>query len=129
MRRLAWSDLDSAERAAALRRPEARANAALHEAVRATIEEVRIGGWDALCRIAETIDGTTPACISVSDAASDARERLSPAEIAAIELAADNIAVFHRASRPQPIEIETRPGLVVRQLWRPIERVGLYVPG
>jgi histidinol dehydrogenase len=46
-----------------------------------------------------------------------------------MELAARNIDAFHRASVPAEIRVETMPGLIVRKLWRPIGRVGLYVPG
>jgi histidinol dehydrogenase len=46
-----------------------------------------------------------------------------------MELAARNIRAFHEASRPTDTRLETMPGLVVEKLWRPLDRVGLYVPG
>ena len=30
---------------------------------------------------------------------------------------------------PADLSVETMPGLVVRKVWRAIDRVGLYVPG
>ncbi len=50
-------------------------------------------------------------------------------QLAALELAAENIRRFHEAAMPQDVTVETMPGLNVAKLWRPIDRVGLYVPG
>lgn len=50
-------------------------------------------------------------------------------EIAAIETAARNIRTFHEASLPCDLAIETSPGLMVRKIWRAIDRVGIYIPG
>ncbi len=129
MRRLDWSALDEPARARALARPEARRDPALVEGVRAIVEHVRAGGWDALAAEAMRIDGALPRHVAVADIAERARRELAPADLAAIELAAANIARFHAESLPAEIAVEPMPGLVVRRIWRPIERVGLYVPG
>ncbi len=47
----------------------------------------------------------------------------------AIETAIQNIRLFHRAQRPVEPLMETTKGIECRQLWRPLERVGLYIPG
>ncbi|RKP37536.1 histidinol dehydrogenase-domain-containing protein, partial [Dimargaris cristalligena] len=48
----------------------------------------------------------------------------------AIDQAYDNIRKFHEAQLPTgPLEVETMPGVVCSRFSRPIERVGLYVPG
>ncbi len=124
-----WSELDAAARERALARPEQRSESGLREAVRAIVERVRDGGWAALADEAQRIDKALPMLEPVAPAAARARARLAPEDVAAIELAARNIALFHENSRPADVEIETFPGLVVRKLWRPIDRVGLYVPG
>ena len=64
MKRLVWTELGAAERTAALARPEARGSAALKDAVRSIVEEVRAGGWNALVRQAERIDGSAPRLFS-----------------------------------------------------------------
>ena len=129
MKTLAWSNLSQADRTAALARPAARRSPELIDGVRAIIEEVRTGGWEALCRVAERIDGAAPQCIAVAPVAAEARRSLPAEAVAAMELAARNIRAFHEASRPADTRLETMPGLVVEKLWRPLERVGLYVPG
>lgn len=129
MRRLVWSELDEAGRVAALARPAARRDPALVDGVRAIVDRVRDCGWDALVTEAERIDGAMPQRVAVADIAARVRRDLPPADLAAIELAAANIDRFHRAGLPNEVAVETMPGLVVRKVWRPIERVGLYVPG
>jgi histidinol dehydrogenase len=47
----------------------------------------------------------------------------------AIDTAFDNIYRFHKAQLPQSLEVETMPGVQCKRVTRPIERVGLYVPG
>lgn len=49
--------------------------------------------------------------------------------IAAMHVAAENIRTFHRAQRRSVIEVETMPGLTCRMETRPIDAVGLYIPG
>jgi histidinol dehydrogenase len=61
--------------------------------------------------------------------AAEARRSLSPDQIAAIELAFTNITAFHTGSLPAEHAIETMPGLLCRKVWRPLDRVGLYIPG
>lgn len=47
----------------------------------------------------------------------------------AIDTAFENIYRFHKAQLPMPLVVETMPGVNCRRVARPIERVGLYVPG
>lgn len=129
MKRAVWSELASDGRARLLARPGGRASPELRQAVAAIIEEVRSGGWAGLAAAAERIDGAAPALVPVAEGAAEARARLSAAELDAFALAVRNIKAFHAASRPRDVAVETMPGLTVRKVWRPIERVGLYVPG
>jgi histidinol dehydrogenase len=129
MQRFDWTALDEPGRRAALARPEARRDLALLAAVRGIVDEVREGGWPALCRIAERIDGEAPRLIETALIAAEARRTLSPDQIAAIELAFANITAFHTGSLPDEQAIETMPGLLCRKVWRPLDRVGLYIPG
>lgn len=47
----------------------------------------------------------------------------------AIETAKGNIERFHLAQRSKRVEVETSPGVLCWQEKRPIEKVGLYIPG
>lgn len=97
--------------------------------MRSIVEAVRDGGWEALAETAIRIDGMPPKLVEVASGAAEARRTLTPGQIEAIALAKRNIAAFHEASRPTDVTIETMPGLRVGKVWRPIGRVGLYVPG
>ena len=129
MKTLQWSQLDGPEREAALVRPRQRSDPQLQSAVAAIVEEVRSGGWDALCELALRVDGEEPRLIEVAPVAVEARRRLAPDQLSALEGAAANIRAFHEACVPQDVTVETAPGLTVRKVWRPIDRVGVYVPG
>jgi histidinol dehydrogenase len=124
-----WASLDGAERAAALARPAQRSDAALQAAVRDIVDDVRRGGWPALCLQAERLDGEAPQLVPVAPLAAEARRTLASYAVQAIELAARNIKAFHSGSLPAEHRVETMPGLVVRKIWRAIDRVGLYIPG
>ena len=129
MKTLRWTDLDAAGREAALARPALRSDPALKAAVRAIVDDVRVGGWDALSVQAVRLDGAAPRLVPVAPIAAEARQSCPAEQVAAIELAARNIAAFHADSMPAEHVVETMPGLVVRKVWRAIDRVGLYVPG
>ena len=47
----------------------------------------------------------------------------------AIQLARENIKTFHTAQQTQTVSVETQPGVLCWQEKRPIEKVGLYIPG
>ncbi|HZG45372.1 MAG TPA: histidinol dehydrogenase, partial [Allosphingosinicella sp.] len=129
MRRYVWSELTAAERSAALARPQQRSERALVQRVRSIVDDVRTRGWEALAQQARVIDGADPQLVPVAPIAEEARRTLAPDQLAALELAARNLRAFHEAQRPSDTALETVPGLTVRKLWRPIDRIGLYVPG
>ena len=56
--------------------------------------------------------------------------QLPPETIEAIDISFENIRKFHAAQKEEkPLEVETMPGVVCSRFVRPIERVGLYIPG
>jgi histidinol dehydrogenase len=124
-----WGDLDAPARAAALARPAQRRDPALQAAVRAIVDDVRTRGWDGVAAQAERLDGEAPRQVEVAPIAAQARRTLAPEQVEAIALAVRNVRAFHDGSLPQEHAVETMPGLVVRKVWRPIDRVGLYIPG
>lgn len=129
MKQLVWSDLSGRGRSAALARPPLRSDCRLRAEVEAIVNKVRFGGWRGLVEAAVRIDGQTPRLIEVAPLAAAARDRLDFEAVAALELAAQRIRLFHEASRPSDFSLETMPGFKVTKTWRAIDRVGLYVPG
>lgn len=129
MKQLVWNDASEADRQAALARPRGRSDPALQASVRAIVDDVRARGWEAAAEHALRLDGEAPKRVATQEMAEEARRTLTTAQLRAIELARKNIAAFHKASLPAEHAVETMPGLMVRKVWRPLDRVGLYVPG
>ena len=56
-------------------------------------------------------------------------ETISPELKEAIQLAKSNIKKFHTAQKTDRVEIETTEGVNCWQEKRPIQKIGLYIPG
>ena len=100
--------------------------------VSAIIDEVRRRGDRALIEMTERFDRVhlTPARIRVSAAEMEAaRASLAPGDRRALELAARRIREFHRRTMEHSFFYRDRLGTRLGQMVRPIERVGIYVPG
>ncbi|KGK16337.1 histidinol dehydrogenase [Vibrio navarrensis] len=130
MRTVVWQSLSEAQQDSLLERPAMAEGANITAAVTAVIEKVRQEGDAALLELTEKFDRVKPASIRVSTAEIDAAaERLSEKMKQALQQAYDNISKFHKAQKPTPIKVETQPGVVCEQVTRPIQKVGLYIPG
>ncbi len=129
MQRYVWQNLSPSERDTLLRRPALAADDRLHGKVADILVRVRDGGDKALREITRDLDNVNLANLLVSQSEfDDAHASLHRSERSAIRLAAANIARFHRAQLPQPLSVETTPGVVCERVTRPIASVGLYVP-
>ncbi len=130
MKSLTWKSLSAAQRAAALQRPAQSAQKRTALVVAAIIKLVRKGGDGALLKITTKFDRIKLRSLRVSPAEFAAAEKaLSPADRAALKTAYNNIRKFHLAQQTKPVRVETTRGIVCEKVSRPIERVGLYVPG
>jgi histidinol dehydrogenase len=98
--------------------------------VRRIIEEIRTGGDEALISYTREFDGCelTPEGLQVTlEERDELADTVDPDLIGALKGAADRIRVFHEAQRPEDWTID-RDGVTVGQVFRPIQRVGLYAP-
>jgi histidinol dehydrogenase len=114
--------------------PPAGADDAPLAAVRAIIARVRDGGDAAVRATTRELDGCDLADPAVPAAELDAALASLPAELrAALEFARDQIEAYHRTQVGPAVDGEVgrheRSGVVVRDLVRPVDRVGCYVPG
>jgi histidinol dehydrogenase len=102
----------------------------VEELVKEVFEKVRSGGDQAITAYTRKFDGVNPGKLQVmaSDLA-DAEKQLSPELCLAIQKAKHNIELFHLAQRTEKVQVETGPGIQCWQEKRPIEKVGLYIPG
>jgi len=131
MRRIDWNALDADGRREALARPARRAETRVTDVVREILDDVRARGGAAVADWALKLDGFAPRRIAITpEAVAAARDALPPTATRALRIAADNVRVFHQATRPEDSPwVETTPGVRSRLVWRPIGAAGLYVPG
>ncbi|HDZ3730795.1 TPA: histidinol dehydrogenase [Vibrio harveyi] len=130
MRTVVWQSLSETQQDSILERPAITEGANITAAVSKVITKVRKEGDAALLELTEKFDRVQPESIRVSAQEIDeASARLSEKMKNALEQAYENIAKFHKAQKPQPIKVETQPGVVCEQVTRPIQKVGLYIPG
>ncbi|ERM58607.1 bifunctional histidinal dehydrogenase/ histidinol dehydrogenase [Vibrio mimicus CAIM 1883] len=130
MRTVVWQSLSEAQQESILERPAITEGANITAAVAQVIAKVRGEGDAALFELTEKFDRVKPASLRVSREEMDAAAaRLSETMKQALEQAYNNISKFHKAQKAQPIKVETMPGVVCEQVTRPINKVGLYIPG
>lgn len=130
MRTVVWQSLSETQQQSVLERPAITEGANITAAVKAVIAQVRADGDIALQALTEKFDRVKPKSIRVPQSEIDAAcERLSQPMKQALEQAYNNIVKFHKAQKPQPVKVETMPGVVCEQVTRAINKVGLYIPG
>ncbi|EQB8914348.1 histidinol dehydrogenase [Vibrio fluvialis] len=130
MRTVVWQSLSETQQDSILERPAIAEGVNITAAVSEVIAKVRAEGDAALLELTAKFDRVTPESIRVTqDEIDAASERLSDEMKQALEQAYTNIAKFHKAQKPQPIKVETMPGVVCEQVTRAINKVGLYIPG
>jgi histidinol dehydrogenase len=99
------------------------------EAVTRILKDVRANGDSALQKWTRTLDGLDLKPAPVSKAAiQSAWDSVSPAQREALERAAARVEAFHRR-QPLSSWFFNDLGGTLGQIIRPIQRVGLYVPG
>ena len=100
--------------------------------VDAIIARVRAEGDVALLDYTQRFDGVSLESITVPrDNIAQALAGAEPAYLAALRQAAQSITAFHQThlgAREQQV-VATAPGVGVWRVWRPIEHIGVYVPG
>jgi histidinol dehydrogenase len=102
----------------------------LSEVVQTIMQDVKLNGDKAIIKYASMFDGVTLDKLIVSKKEFNDAIQLVPSELKnAIEIAKNNIEVFHNSQIAIEKVIETSPGI---NCWRKsvaIEKVGLYIPG
>lgn len=102
----------------------------IEDTVKQIFTEVDSKGDEAIKKYTELFDGIKLNQLEVSNLEIKESESLVSEELKqAITLAKSNIEVFHKAQRTQKIEVETTQGVRCWQEKRPIQKVGLYIPG
>ncbi len=102
----------------------------IEEIVNAVFREIQSGGDSVVRSYTKKFDG-----VDLQDALvapmeiEESNELISKDLKIAIQQAKNNIEKFHRAQKTQRITVETADGVQCWQEKRPIQKVGLYIPG
>ncbi len=97
--------------------------------VRSVVADVRARGDVALRELTERFDGVAVDELRVPAArVQEALDSASADLRTALEYVAGEITAYHEAQRGDPIEL-ARDGVRLRELVRPVDRAGCYVPG
>ncbi len=120
---------DKAEWSTVLKRPT-QTVADIEQTVEAIFKEVQSNGDETLKKFTEKFDGVILENLVVSkDEIEEASALVSQELKDAIQLAKNNIEVFHKAQKTSKVSVETAKGVQCWQEKRPIQKVGLYIPG
>ncbi len=91
---------------------------------------VKANGDSAVRKFTKTYDKImVDDIIILQDALSNAKNELSTTLVGAIDLAYDNIYAFHKAQETSLVQVSTMKGVDCWQAKKPIEKVGIYIPG
>ncbi|KAL9596682.1 MAG: hypothetical protein Q9219_005641 [cf. Caloplaca sp. 3 TL-2023] len=131
MKRYKTSSIDTATITTILQRPSQRSTEQIMNIVNPIIREVREGGDLVLLKYTHKFEKATSLTSPILEAPFPSSLMQLPREtMEAINVSFDNIRRFHAAQKEtKPLQVETMPGVVCSRFSRPIERVGLYVPG
>jgi phosphoribosyl-ATP pyrophosphohydrolase/phosphoribosyl-AMP cyclohydrolase/histidinol dehydrogenase len=130
MRTTTLKDVGKEDRRKLLLRPVLN-SLAMIDKVKPIVERVRTEGDAGLKAMTKQFDrAELSSNVALPPFATPSEDELPPAVRAAIDQAYANVKAFHAAQvDPAPLRVETMPGVVCSRFARPIQRVGIYVPG
>ncbi len=131
MRTIYWNTADETDRLRVITRPAAATAADVTRGVAAIIADIAARSEEATNDWSQRLDGAPLTELRLTaEALEEARARTTVEDRKALAMAVANIRRFHEADRPADSQaIETSTGLINRRVWRPLDSVGLYVPG
>jgi histidinol dehydrogenase len=102
----------------------------IEETVSQIFTEVQQKGDEAIKKYTAFFDGVSLDTFKVTSQEINTAVANTPEDLKqAIKLAKNNIEAFHEAQQTAKVELETMSGVTCWQEKRPIEKVGLYIPG
>ncbi|KAK7430274.1 trifunctional histidinol dehydrogenase [Neonectria magnoliae] len=131
MERIDSAQTSEAELQEKLKRPSQKSPDSILKIVKPIIEEVRTGGDKAVLSYTHKFEKATSLTSPVLKAPFPKElMNISQETIEAIDISFENIRKFHAAQNEEKaLQVETMPGVICSRFSRPIERVGLYIPG
>jgi histidinol dehydrogenase len=131
-RKLKADSPDFAEAFAALIAAKRDSDADVGAAVGAILDDVKARGDAAVIEYTSTYDrlDLTPATMAIgADEIAAARHAVDPETLQALRTAAERIEAYHRRLLPEDVSFTDETGVTLGARYRPLESVGIYVPG
>lgn len=119
-------NLDKTDLERLYRRPKMD-NESIQNQVEPIIQAVKENGDEAIRMFTKRFDGVDIDDIYVDP--SSLQINLTYEERRAIDIAIRNVQRFHREQGVADLQVETMPGIICSRVTRPLEKVGLYIPG
>lgn len=121
-----WQSLSLASKKQCLARPVQ--SATTKNSVLGIINHVRTMGDKALFELTQKFDGPTLESLRVPKE-KILNARINTQALTAINEAINTITSYHQSLVPENKSLSTAKGITIQTVYRPIQRVGLYVPG
>ena len=129
MKKVVYSKLTRLEKEHTLARPRLRDDFEFKQQVEKIITAVKEQGDAALKQFSLAFDKVALNTIQIDSSTFEQTQQLPAKSRLAIDDAYQNIHAFHAAQQIPPLRVETLPGVVCEKIMRPIQKVGLYIPG
>lgn len=126
MKTYTYNQLSDSEIESLCRRPKMDFGSVFGQ-IQPILDEVESSGDQAIRKFTKKFDGVDPDPLVVDP--NDIQINLSDEIISALDRAMHNISKFHQRQITDDIEVETQTGVDCRRVAKPIERVGVYIPG
>ena len=102
----------------------------IYAVIKPILNEIQKDGLQAAVKYAKQFDGFSSSSIYVTESEFRKAEKSLDNNVKiALKSAYSNILAFHKEEVPNQIMKETQPGVLCSREFRPIDSVGLYIPG
>lgn len=129
MKKINLSEISKEDYSLLIKRPEINFSETI-KTVQPILDDIKANGFKAVLNYAEKFDGLNDGNIIVKETEMlEASGKVESGLKEAIQTSLKNIIKFHKEQIPTDYEIETMKGVKCGRAYRPIEDVGLYIPG
>lgn len=129
MKKVELSKLSLSEYRSLLKRPSINFDETL-KVVKPILDDIKREGESAVLKYAKTFDSLSDDNLLVSQSEIEGSDEIVSEKLKqAIKIAISNITEFHKKQIPSGYEIETMKGVNCGRVYKPIQDVGLYIPG
>jgi len=125
-----WQSLSADEQGKILKRPKISIKNDLSLKVKSIIGQVRETGDKACINLTNLFDKVNLDKLEVSnDELDEAKNKVDETTLQAIKKVMNRLYAFHLPQKLRDYQVEITPGIRCESLARPLQRIGLYIPG